>query len=100
MEKVTPIGNRALIKEDPKAEMSAGGIYIPPTASEQKLATKATVIAVGRGKYLPNGSLREPSIKAGDRIILGVYHGTEIKIDGEDYRIVDIDIIDGLLDED
>lgn len=99
MDTVRPIGNRALIKEDPKDEISAGGIYIPPTVDDRKLAVKATVIAVGRGKILPNGTLIEPHIKAGDRVILGVYHGTEVKIEGESHRIVDIDIIDGLVDE-
>lgn len=96
---IRPLGNKALIKEDEKEKVSAGGIIIPPSAKDGKYTIMATVVAVGPGKRLSSGQLIEPSIKVGDRVLLGKHHGTEVTYDDEPHRIVDMDVIEGVLDE-
>jgi len=46
---------------------------------------------VGNGKALKNGKLRPVSVKEGDKILLGKYSGTEVKLDGEDHVILSED---------
>ena len=46
------------------------------------------MVAVGPGKVRDDGSRREPSLKAGDRVLFGKYDGTEVKIDGEEHLII------------
>lgn len=95
--KIRPLWNRVLIEEDPKPTLSEGGtIILPDTARDAKYHTPATVLAVGRGKLLENGKLIEPELKRGDRIVLGKAHGTLIH--GERIRMIDADVIEGLIE--
>jgi chaperonin GroES len=66
-------------------ERSKGGIIIPDTAKEKPLA--ASVIAVGKGKLLDDGKILPLEVKEGDKVLVGKYAGTEVKIDGEDHII-------------
>src|SRR5262245_42704142 len=94
-DKIRPLWNRVLIEEDPKPEISEGGnIFLPATARDANYSTPATVLAVGRGKILPNGKLVEIPFKKGDRVVLGKAHGTLVH--GERIRMVDVDHIEGL----
>jgi chaperonin GroES len=90
---VRPLHDRVLAKRIEKTdEEIRGGIYIPDTAKEKP--QEAVVTAVGPGKYITNGNggdggKRQPlDVKAGDRILIGKYSGSEIKIDGDDYMIL------------
>ncbi len=49
---------------------------------------EAEVVAVGEGKFDDNGKRVPMSVKAGDRVLIGKYSGTEVKIDGVDHVIV------------
>jgi chaperonin GroES len=62
-------------------EKTKGGIIIPDTAQEKP--QEADVIAVGSGAGDESGKLIPIDLKVGDRILLGKWSGTEIKIDGE-----------------
>jgi chaperonin GroES len=86
---VRPLHDRVLARRIEKNEEIRGGIFIPDTAKEKP--QEAEVTAVGPGKYMTdgNGGKRQPlDVKAGDRILIGKYSGSEIKIDGEDYMIL------------
>lgn len=84
--KVKPLYDRVLLKRLEVEEKTAGGIIIPDTAKEKPQECK--VIAVGPGKVLDNGEVRKPSVKEGDRVLIGKYSGTEIKIEGQEHIIV------------
>jgi chaperonin GroES len=84
--KIRPLQDRILAKRIQEEEKTAGGLFIPDTAKEKPL--EAQVIAVGNGKYLDDGKLRPLEVKAGDRVLIGKYSGSEVKIDGEEHIIL------------
>ncbi len=85
--KVKPLDDRILIKRLPEAEVKKGGIIIPDTAKETPM--EAQVVALGEGKLKEDGSARIPfSVKENDRVLVGKYAGTDIKLDGEDLVII------------
>src|SRR5213594_4483337 len=77
--KVKPLNDRVLIKRMDPEEKVKGGIIIPDTAKEKPLEGK--VVAVGAGRLDDNGKRIPLEVKAGDRVLIGKYAGTEIKID-------------------
>jgi len=66
-------------------------LYIPDSAKER--ATQATVVAVGKGRTLQDGSVIELKVKAGDTVLFGKYAGNEIKLDGEELLLMREDVI-------
>jgi chaperonin GroES len=84
--KLTPIGDRVVVKPDPEEQKTRSGIVLPDTAKEKP--SEGTVIAVGTGRILDNGTKVPVEVKIGDKIIYSKYGGTEVKIDGEEYIIL------------
>ena len=84
--KFNPLHDRILVKRIEEKEAVKGGIIIPDTAKEKP--QEGEVIAVGNGRKTEEGKIIPLDLKAGDRILLGKYSGTEIKIDNEDYLIL------------
>ena len=82
-----PLHDRVLVKRLDEGEQRAGGIIIPDTAKEKP--QQAEVKAVGNGKLLESGERVALEVKPGDRILFGKYSGSEIKIDGEEYLILE-----------
>ncbi|MGH7293303.1 MAG: co-chaperone GroES, partial [Polyangiaceae bacterium] len=76
-------------------DKTKGGIIIPDTAKEKPV--EALVVAVGNGKVQKNGKVRPVEVKAGDRILLGKYSGTEVKLDGVDHVILGEDDVLAIL---
>ena len=85
--KIQPLGPRVLIKRLEEEEQSSGGIIIPDTAKEKP--QEGRVVAVGQGKLLDNGSRANVQVNEDDRVIFGSYAGTEVKVNGEDFLILD-----------
>jgi len=82
-----PLHDRVMVKRlEDVGESRAGSIIIPDSAKEKP--QEASVVAVGSGKQMESGERAEMAVKAGDRILLGKYSGSEIKLDGEEYVIV------------
>jgi chaperonin GroES len=94
---VRPLGDRILIKRHEEVEKTRGGIIIPESAKERPL--EGTVIAVGSGKRLEDGTLQKLDVKAGDTILFGKYSGTEIKVDGVELTIVREDEVLGIIEK-
>src|SRR5436309_13320871 len=92
---VRPLDDRVLIKRIDEQETVRGGIIIPDTAKEK--SQEGEVIAVGTGKMHENGSVAALEVKAGDRILLGRYPGTEMKLEGQNYLILSEDEIVGIV---
>ncbi len=83
---IRPLQDRVLIKRIDELEQVRGGIIIPDTAKEKP--QEAEVVAVGPGKVNDDGKRVAPDIKVGDKVLVGKYSGSDIKIDGEDFVIV------------
>ena len=84
--KIRPLQDRVLVKRAEQEEQVRGGIIIPDTAKEKP--QQAEVIAVGPGKTDDDGDRIPVDVKAGDKILIGKYSGSEIRIDEEDYVIL------------
>ncbi len=84
--KFRPLQDRILVQRITADEKTQSGIIIPDNAKEKPV--EALVIAVGSGKILENGKVRAPDVKAGDRIMLAKYGGTEITIDGKEHLVL------------
>ena len=83
---IKPLGDRILVEPAEEKETNKGGIIIPDTAKEKPM--EAEVVAVGDGKINENGTRNPMSVKAGQKVLIGKYSGTEVKIDGIDHVIV------------
>ncbi len=84
--KLTPIGDRVVVKPEPEEIKTKSGIVLPDSAKEKP--SEGTVVAVGSGRVLDNGQKVPLEVKIGDKIIYSKYGGTEVKIDAEDYIIL------------
>jgi chaperonin GroES len=94
--KVTPLSDRILVKRLEAAEEQArGGIIIPDTAKEKP--QQGEVIAVGPGRVTEDGKRVTPEVKKGQKVLIGKYSGTEVKIDGDEYIILREDDILGIV---
>lgn len=83
---IRPLHDRVLVKRSEQQEQVRGGIIIPDTAKEKP--QEADVVAVGPGKLNDEGKRSPMDVKEGDRILIGKYSGSEIKIDDTDYVIL------------
>ncbi|HKB08443.1 MAG TPA: co-chaperone GroES [Candidatus Polarisedimenticolia bacterium] len=93
--KVKPLHDRVLVKRVEPEEKVKGGIIIPDTAKEKPLEGK--VVAVGSGRLDENGKRIPLEVKVGDRVLVGKYAGTEIKIDEVEHVIVREDEVLGVI---
>src|ERR1039457_6297123 len=82
---IKPIGDRILVEPVEEKETKKGGIIIPDTAKEKP--QEGIVIALGTGKVNDDGKKIPFEVKKGDRVLVSKYGGTEIKIDGKEYKI-------------
>src|SRR5438552_668681 len=92
---IRPIGDRILV-EPIEEKASTGRIVIPDTAKEKPM--ESLVVAVGSGKTDDDGKKIFLEVKAGDRVLVSKYGGTEIKLDGKDYRIFNGDEVLAIID--
>ncbi len=86
-----PLRDKVIIKVLESEDKSKGGIFLPDTAKEKPQEGK--VIAVGSGKVLSDGKIVALDVKPGNKILFGKYSGSEVKIDNEEYLIMDADDI-------
>jgi chaperonin GroES len=84
--KLVPLDDRVVVKPLEAEEKTAGGIVLPDTAKEKPQTGK--IIAVGEGKILEDGKRAELSVKKNDEVLFGKYSGSEVEIDGEEYKIL------------
>ena len=81
-----PLHDRIVVRRTDVKEQVRGGIIIPDTAKEKP--QEAEVIAVGEGKYDDSGKRIKLDVKKGDKILIGKYSGTDIKLDDVEYTIL------------
>ena len=95
MKKLRPLADRLLVKREEEETKTAGGILIPDNAKEKPV--KGTVVSVGNGKILADGSVRALDIRVGDKVLFSKYNGTEVKVEGVDHLILREDEVLGVL---
>ena len=95
--KIRPLHDQILAKRLAEETKTAGGLFIPDTAKEKPL--EAQVVAVGSGKILDSGKIQALTVKVGDKVLIGKYSGSEVKLDGEDHIILREDDILAILDK-
>jgi chaperonin GroES len=83
---VRPLDDRVVVLPKEAEEVTSGGIVLPDTAKEKP--QRGSVVAVGPGKLLDSGERGTLSVREGDEVIYSKYGGSEIQIDGEDYKIL------------
>ena len=89
--KFKPLHDRVLIEVLNNLEKTSGGIIIPDSAQEKPQEGK--VVAVGGGAKTEDGKLIPMDVKVGDKVLFGKWSGTEIKIDGKEYSIMNESVL-------
>ena len=92
--KVKPIGDRFLV-EPVEEKAKKGGIIIP---IRKETPMESLVVAVGTGKTNDDGKKVLLEVNKGDRVLVSKYGGTEIKLDGKEYRLFNGDDILAVID--
>ena len=90
-----PLHDRILVERVEQEEQTSGGIIIPDTAKEKPM--EAEVIAVGAGAKDDTGNRLPVDVEPGQRVLIGKYAGTDVKLDGRDYTILRENDILGVL---
>lgn len=93
---IRPLGDKVIVKRVEAEEKTAGGILLPDTAKEKP--KRGIVLAVGTGRLLDDGTRSEMQLKKNDEVVFTSYAGTEIKVNGEDYIIMEESDILGVFD--
>lgn len=93
---VKPLGDRVLVEPAEEKEVKKGGIIIPDSAKEKP--TEGTVRALGTGKTGDDGKKVPFEVKVGDRVLISKYGGTDIKLDGKEYKLLNADDILAIID--
>jgi chaperonin GroES len=81
-----PLADRVIIQRAEAEGMTAGGILLPESAKDKPKEGK--IVASGKGRILDDGSIQAMNVNVGDRVLFSSYAGTEVKVSGEDYLIM------------
>ena len=81
-----PLGDRLVVRPTPREEMTKSGIVLPDTAKERP--QEGTVLSVGPGRILDDGTREAMDLKKGQKILFQKYAGTEFKLDDEELLIL------------
>ncbi len=92
---IKPLGDKVIVKRVEAEERTAGGIVLPDSAKEKP--KRGVVLAVGSGKLLEDGTRNALQVKKDDEVLFTSYAGTEVKINGEEYIVMDESDILGVI---
>ena len=92
---IKPLGDKVIVRRVEAEEKTAGGIVLPDTAKEKP--KRGIVLAVGTGKLLEDGTRHALQVKKDDEVLFTSYAGTEVKINGEEYIVMDESDILGVI---
>lgn len=81
-----PLEDRLVVKPLEAEEKTAGGILLPDSAKEKP--QRGVVVAAGVGRLLDNGKRAEMNVEVNDEVIYGKYSGSDVEVDGEQYKIL------------
>ena len=84
--KLSPLGDRVVVKPLGREETTKSGLVLPDTAKEKP--QRGTVVAAGPGRSDDDGDRIELDVKVGDQVLFAKYSGTEFKLDDEELLIL------------
>lgn len=84
--KIRPLDDRVVVEPLEAEEKTAGGILLPDSAKQKP--QRGRIVAVGAGKLQDNGQRAALAVGKGDEVIYGKYSGNDIKIGGQEYKIL------------
>lgn len=84
--KLQPLGERLVIRREESETTTAGGIVLPDSAKEKP--ARGTVVAIGTGKLLDDGTRSKSQLKAGDRVLFTSYAGENVEVDDVEYLLM------------
>ena len=83
---VRPLRDHVILKRIEAAEGKVGSLYVPDSAREKPL--EAEVVAVGSGRTLKNGKKVPLQLAPGNRVLVGKWSGSEVKLGDEEFLIL------------
>ena len=84
--RLQPMGERIVVQREESENTTAGGIVLPDSAREKP--ARGTVVAIGSGKLLDDGSRAESQLKTGDHVLFSSYAGEAVEIDDVEYLLM------------
>jgi chaperonin GroES len=84
--KLQPLGDRVVIERDESEEVTAGGIVLPDTAKDKP--ARGTIISVGDGRLLKDGSRAKPQVAVGNHVLFSSYAGEPFKLDDRELLLM------------
>lgn len=94
--KLQPLGDRIVVERDVTEATTVGGIYLPENAKDKP--SRGTVISIGDGKLLADGSRAELQVKVGDRVLFTSYGPNEIKLGDDEFLLMREDDVLAVID--
>ena len=85
--KMRPLADKVLVERIEAEEKTAGGIVLPDNAKEKP--KRGVIVAAGDGKVLDDGTRQSLQVKKGDEVLFTSYAGTDVKVDGDEFLIMD-----------
>jgi len=93
---IQPLSDRVVVKALKEEEVTKSGIVLPDTVDKEK-KTEGEVMAVGPGKLLENGNRAAMDVSVGQKVLFKSWGGDEVKVDGQEYKILSQDDILAIL---
>ncbi len=84
--KLQPLGDKVVVEREEVSEKTLGGIYIPDSAKDKP--SRGTIIAIGTGKLLDDGTRGAMQVKIGDRVLFTSYAPETIEINDEEFLLM------------
>lgn len=94
--KIKPLNGYVVIKPIEQEEMTKSGIYIPDTANKEK-PQEGEVVSVSDKNISSNGTELPIELKVGDKVLYGRYSGEDVKVDGIEYKIVEMSSVRAII---
>ena len=95
--KLKPLHDRLVVRVLEAETKTAAGLVIPDNAAEKP--TRGTVLAVGTGRTLDNGSVLAMAVTVGNTVLFGKYAGQTVKVDGEELTILREDDVFAVIEQ-
>ncbi len=84
--KLQPLGDRVVVEREESEAVTAGGIVLPDSAKDKP--ARGTIVSVGDGRLLDDGTRGSFQVKVGDRVLFTSYAGEEFKIGDRDLMLM------------